>query len=232
MEGCPLSREDLATTVGVVEATDRAMGPNEVRKVAKIIADRFSHIPFAITGHAAMTYYGYEEAKPFHVSVICPDHSREALACWARTQGMLVIPDKRDTWGVMTDDGFIRQVQVRFLEDFEHVQVIRGAGSSAKVLSLVAVADEIARTYVKELKYAGKKRQDGLGRDMRWVLKKIASLKIDGLRLNPNTAPHLVQETFWLPFTLSYPDTVPLFAEAGWPIPQLTGGEEDGCTDI
>ncbi|KAM6537638.1 Hypothetical protein NCS54_00157100 [Fusarium falciforme] len=207
-----------ASNMGVVSATDRAMPPDIVREVINLIAARFSHIPYAVSGHAAMAYYGYD-VKPFKVSIICPEHTRKPLKGWARTHDMLPIPGKTDIWGIPTSDGLFRQVRVRFPYDFGSAHIVKEGPTAAAVLSLPGLADELARTYVNELKHADLRRQESLGKELMWVLRRISTLKHDDHWLKPERAPHLVQDRFWLPFSLSYPASVPLFAAAGWSIP-------------
>ncbi|KAM0441084.1 hypothetical protein ACHAPT_000389 [Fusarium lateritium] len=213
-----------ASNMGVVSATDRAMPPDVVREVINLIAARFSHIPYAVSGHAAMAYYGYD-VKPFKVSIICPEHTRKPLKGWARTHDMLPIPGKTDIWGVATTDGLFRQVRVRFPYDFGSAHIVKEGPTAAAVLSLPGLADELARTYVNELKHADLKRQESLGKELMWVLQRISTLKHDDHWLKPERAPHLVQDRFWLPFSLSYPASIPLFAAAGWSIPN----DENWC---
>ncbi|KAF4974377.1 hypothetical protein FZEAL_8709 [Fusarium zealandicum] len=214
----PHNSSGAGSTVGVVSATDRAMSPETIREVIELIAVRFSHIPYAVSGLAAMAYYGYD-VKPFKVSIICPEHTHEALKCWARAQGMLAIPRRQDIWGVTTADGLIRQFRVRFPHDFQDAHMVRAGTSSVAILSLAGLADEIARTYVNELKHADLGRQGALAKELMWVLQRIIVSGLEEHVLKPERAPHLVRETFWLPFTLSYPDSVPLFKAAGWTIP-------------
>ncbi|KAF5008509.1 hypothetical protein FDECE_5209 [Fusarium decemcellulare] len=206
------------SNIGVISATDRAMGRETVTELIDLIAAHFSHIPYAVSGLAAMSFYGYH-IKPFKVSIICPAHTREAQNCWARVQGMIAVPGKQDIWGVATSDGLFRQVRVRFPHDFDSAHTVRVGASEATILSLAGLADEIARTYVNELKHADLRRQEALGKEMMWVLERIVDMQQEEHMLTPERAPHLASDTFWVPFTLSYPDSLPLFEAAGWIIP-------------
>ncbi|KAF9776699.1 hypothetical protein IL306_005092 [Fusarium sp. DS 682] len=203
---------------------DRSMNREAVSEVIDMIALRFSHIPYAVSGLAAMVYYGYDDARPYKVSIVCPEHTRENQKCWAIAQGMIPIPRRRhdSVWGLATSDGIIRQIRVRFPYDFNemHALKIGTAGSNpVTMLSLAGLADELARTYVNELKHSDQHRQENLAREMIWILRRIIQCRLPEHALRPERIPHLIKETFWLPFTLSYPESVPLFAKAGWRIP-------------
>ncbi|KAF4945563.1 hypothetical protein FGADI_11819 [Fusarium gaditjirri] len=202
---------------------DRSMNREAVSEVVDMIALRFSHIPYAVSGLAAMVYYGYE-ARPYRVSIVCPEHTRENQKCWAKAQGMIPIPipRQRHVWGVATSDGVVQQIRVRFPYDFNemHALKIGTAGSNpVSMLSLAGLADELARTYVNELKHSDHERQENLAHEMIWILKRIIQCRLPEHALRPERIPHLIRETFWLPFALSYPESVPLFAKAGWSIP-------------
>ncbi|KAI1022721.1 hypothetical protein LB503_000269 [Fusarium chuoi] len=213
--------QDQGSNEAIFLSDDRSMNREAVSEVVDMIAQRFSHIPYAVSGLAAMVYYGYE-ARPYRVSIVCPEHTRENQKCWAKAQGMIPIPRQRHVWGVATSDGIIQQIRVRFPYDFNemHALKIGTAGSNpVSMLSLAGLADELARTYVNELKHSDHDRQENLAHEMIWILKRIIQCRLPEHALRPERIPHLTRETFWLPFTLSYPESVPLFAKAGWSIP-------------
>ncbi|KAH6960526.1 hypothetical protein DER45DRAFT_558052 [Fusarium avenaceum] len=197
---------------------DRSMNREAVSEVIDMIALRFSHIPYAVSGLAAMVYYGYD-ARPYKVSIVCPEHTRENQKCWAKAQGMIPIPRRSDIWGMATADGIVHQIRVRFPYDFEDMHALKIGSSAVSMLSLAGLADELARTYVNELKHSDHARQDNLAREMVWILQRIIQVRMPEHRLTPERIPRLTKETFWLPFSLAYPETVPLFAKAGWRIP-------------
>ncbi|KAF5720351.1 acetylxylan esterase precursor [Fusarium mundagurra] len=212
---------DQGSNEAIFFSDDRSMNREAVSEVVDMIAQHFSHIPYAVSGLAAMVYYGYE-ARPYRVSIVCPEHTRENQKCWARAQGMIPIPRQRHVWGVATSDGIVQQIRVRFPYDFNemHALKIGTAGSlPVSMLSLAGLADELARTYVNELKHSDHDRQENLAYEMIWILKRIIQCRLPEHALRPERIPHLIRETFWLPFTLSYPESVPLFAKAGWSIP-------------
>jgi hypothetical protein len=194
------------------------MNREAVSEVIDMIALRFSHIPYAVSGLAAMVYYGYD-ARPYKVSIICPEHTRENQKCWAKAQGMIPIPRRSDIWGLATADGIVHQIRVRFPYDFEDMHALKIGSSAVSMLSLAGLADELARTYVNELKHSDHARQDNLAREMVWILQRIIQVRMPEHMLTPERIPRLTKETFWLPFSLAYPETVPLFAKAGWRIP-------------
>jgi hypothetical protein len=213
--------QEQGSNEAIFFSDDRSMNREAVSEVVDMIALRFSHIPYAVSGLAAMVYYGYE-ARPYKVSIVCPEHTRENQKCWAKAQGMIPIPRQRHVWGVATSDGIIQQIRVRFPYDFNemHALKIGTAGSNpVTMLSLAGLADELARTYVNELKHSDHDRQENLAHEMIWILRRIIQCRLPEHALRPERIPHLIRETFWLPFTLSYPESVPLFAKAGWSIP-------------
>ncbi|CEF72782.1 hypothetical protein FGSG_00782 [Fusarium graminearum PH-1] len=212
----------LADRTGSNEAIiildNRSMNYEAVCEVIDMIALRFSHIPYAVSGMAAMVYYGYD-ARPYKVSMLCPEHTRENQKCWAKALGMLPIPKRHDIWGVSTSDGMLRQIRVRFPYDFEEMHVLKVGNSAVSMLSLAGLADELARTYVNELKHSDQDRQENLANEMVWILNRIIQCRMTEHMLRPERIPHLIQERFWVPFSLAYPEVVPLFAKAGWRIP-------------
>lgn len=214
---CPLA-DRTGSNEAIIILDDRSMNYEAVCEVIDMIALRFSHIPYAVSGLAAMVYYGYD-ARPYKVSIICPEHTRENQKCWAKALGMLQIPKRHDIWGVATRDGMIRQIRVRFPYDFEEMHTLKVGSSAVSMLSLAGLADELARTYVNELKHSDQDRQENLAREMVWILNRIIQCRMPEHRLRPERIPHLINERFWLPFSLAYPEVVPLFAKAGWRIP-------------
>ncbi|KAF4448007.1 hypothetical protein F53441_8522 [Fusarium austroafricanum] len=213
-----LWRQRKGSNEAIFFSDNRSMNREAVYEVIGMIALRFSHIPYAVSGLAAMAYYGYD-ARPYKVSIVCPEHTRENQKCWAKAQGMIPMPRRHDIWGVATSDGVIRQIRVRFPYDFAEMHALKIGNSAVSMLSLAGLADELARTYVNELKHSDHDRQENLAQEMIWVLKRIIQCRLPEHMLRPERIPHLIKETFWLPFTLSYPDSVPLFAKAGWRIP-------------
>ncbi|RGP74880.1 hypothetical protein FLONG3_5992 [Fusarium longipes] len=214
---CPLA-DRTGSNEAIIILEDRSMNYEAVCEVVDMIALRFSHIPYAVSGLAAMVYYGYD-ARPYKVSIICPEHTRENQKCWAKALGMLPIPKRHDIWGVATRDGMLRQIRVRFPYDFEEMHTLKVGSSAVSMLSLAGLADELARTYVNELKHSDQDRQENLAREMVWILNRIIQCRMPEHRLKPERIPHLINERFWLPFSLAYPEVVPLFAKAGWRIP-------------
>ncbi|KAL6919578.1 hypothetical protein ACHAP8_002642 [Fusarium lateritium] len=215
---CPLADDRTGSNAAIIILEDRSMNYEAVCEVIDMIALRFSHIPYAVSGMAAMVYYGYD-ARPYKVSMLCPEHTRENQKCWAKALGMLPIPKRHDIWGVATRDGMIRQIRVRFPYDFADMHVLKVGRSAVSMLSLAGLADELARTYVNELKHSDQDRQENLAREMVWILNRIIQCRMPEHRLKPERIPHLIQDRFWVPFSLAYPEAVPLFAKAGWRIP-------------
>ncbi|KAH7156441.1 hypothetical protein EDB81DRAFT_787068 [Dactylonectria macrodidyma] len=194
----------------------RRMDRAAVREAITRIAELFGHIPYVVCGLSAMLYYGFEGRPTSHIDLLCSEHSREALRGWAIAQGMYPLPNRPDHFGLVTSNGIIRQIHVDYVEDgFEDVDAIRSSKTRAVVLSLAGLADQIAQGYVKELECSAGRDQKQFATDMIWVLERIAASSRREHHLTPDRAPHIWQDTFWIPFTLSFPESVPLFGAAG-----------------
>ncbi|KAF7553792.1 hypothetical protein G7Z17_g3393 [Cylindrodendrum hubeiense] len=193
-----------------------------IREAITRIAELFGHIPYVVCGLSAMLYYGFEGRPTSHINLLCPAHSREAIRGWAIAQGMYPMPNRPDHFSLVTSNGIIRQVHVDYVDEgFEDVDAIRSSKTRALVLSLPGLADQIAQGYVTELECSAGRDQKVFATDMFWVLQKIAALGRKEHHLTPRRAPHIWLDTFWIPFTLSFPDSVPLFGAAGTGVQEM-----------
>lgn len=201
------------------------MHRQDVREVSHIVHRAFDHLSYAISGLAALVIHGLDARPPTTVvDVVCSDDSRAVFGNWALTKGFrrhtspAETLDEVDVFRLTTRAGAERAIRVRSLGDFAslRLQLLRDADGTACVLSLPAIADVLAQGYVRELVRAvSAAGQDAFARDMRWVLRWIAAYGTGEDALSPANAPHVAAGEFWLPFTLSFPDTVVLFQEAG-----------------
>lgn len=175
----------------------------------------FPHFPCVVTGLAAMVYHGFNNRLPREVSLSFPARYHEVIRSWALSQGLLEIQDKPNSFGVVLSEGEIRCIRARFLEHgFEAFRTVRAGDRAkpAKVLNLPTIAVQIAKGYVAELNTADLRRQEVFAGDMRWTLRAMQRL---GQVLRPFYACRIVEHSFWEPFTLSFPDTLQLFAKVG-----------------
>ncbi|KLO87862.1 uncharacterized protein Y057_14879 [Fusarium fujikuroi] len=95
--------QDQGSNEAIFLSDDRSMNREAVSEVVDMIAQRFSHIPYAVSGLAAMVYYGYE-ARPYRVSIVCPEHTRENQKCWAKAQGISLEPQGPGAMGVLAEE--------------------------------------------------------------------------------------------------------------------------------
>ncbi|KAF7547844.1 hypothetical protein G7046_g8879 [Stylonectria norvegica] len=197
--------------------TDEQMSPAVVNEVIARVGTLFDHGTFAVCGLAAMVYYGFTARSPTQVTIICPGYSQKVFKCWAIANGMYSFPNSHNTFGITTADGIIRKVRVNFWDGgFENLQTVQiGGNSHGSVLALPSLADQIAQAYAKELQFSAGRQQAAFKDDMVWVLRSIIKLGAHDQLLTPRRCPQIVDETFWIPFTLSYPETTSLFTRAG-----------------
>jgi hypothetical protein len=108
-------------------------------------------------------------------------------------------------------------------------------GTLVYVLGLPSIADDIARVYVKILE-AGEPvgRQHATADLLLWALRKMVDSRRPVDTLNRDVAPHILHGSFWEPFTLAYPVSLPLFERAGarWPMDRLSHPPEEDETDV
>lgn len=193
-----------------------------VGEVLDTIGRIFAHgTPYCISGQAALAYYDTEESlsPPDHVSLLCPHYARHNVRCWAIAHGMQAIRTSPGSFAVPTSDGKLRRVRVKFLDNevYHRIETIQAGTFGTNIMTLPSLSNLIARCYTKELKTRGPSlsRQDAYAREMRWVLRYMARQQDERHRLLPHRATEILVPDFWIPFSLAYPDTVPLFARAG-----------------
>ncbi|KAL6816406.1 hypothetical protein J3E69DRAFT_93633 [Trichoderma sp. SZMC 28015] len=189
-----------------------------VNEVIDCVGRLFDHIPYAVCGTAALIYYGYRAYSPDHVSITCPEESKEAIRCWALAKGMTPLPDNPDGFSVRVASGRSCPVCIKFMKNgFEQLEVVRIGPGQASMVTLPSIANTIARSYVFRLHSSSTDRQALYARYLAWTLKRMAEIPpTDPVqRLTPERARDIVNRSFWIPFTLSYPETVPLFQAAG-----------------
>ena len=202
------------------------MSPSTVREVVGIVGRLFEHVPYAVSGQAAMVYYGSDRYAPSHVSILVPQASQHVARVWALAQGMQSIPFQSDCFAVSTRDGSLRTVRIKLVKDssFESVQTVRAGRSRARIITLPCLVNQVAGAYIADLKSgASISRQKAYARDMRWILSRITDVHLHEHYLSPEKVPEVLKRDFWMPFTISFPDTVNLFQFAG-----LEVGDEVG----
>jgi hypothetical protein len=123
-------------------------------------------------------------------------------------------------------------VKVKIVKDgnFESLDTVKASRTQARLMTLPGLATQVAAAYVRDLKSnTSDRRQQGFARDMRWILRRIAMLRVNEHWLTPVTAKELLKADFWLPFTSSFPDTVLMFSNAGLEVDDDGSLKDDGC---
>ncbi|GFP60085.1 hypothetical protein TASIC1_0015025400 [Trichoderma asperellum] len=205
------------------------MDVDTVNEVIECVGRLFDHIPYAVCGTAALIYYGYRSYFPDHISITCPEESKEAIRCWALAKGMTPLPDNPDGFSVRVASGRTCPVCIKFMKNgFEALERVRVGPGQASMVTLPSIANTIARSYVSRLHNSSTERQALYARYLAWILKRMAEVPpTDPIqRFTPERAKDIINRSFWIPFTLSYPETVPLFTAAGLEI-QGDGGLMD-----
>ncbi|KAK3362435.1 hypothetical protein B0T25DRAFT_524313 [Lasiosphaeria hispida] len=202
-----------------------------------------SHTRYAVCGQAALYLHGFPSASPLsHVSIMCPASGRDIIFAWGGAAGWDV-PSRRhrrarrfgpvprssdisralppggdgdmreDEIGVAVPGGRVWKVGIRCVDEEMWDGVVKGAvpsggegGGEVNVVRLEGLLDQLARAWGRSCE-----GEWAVGL-MMWVLER---LEESGRKVAPESVPHVVDETFWLPFTLSYPEAVPLLGRCG-----------------
>ena len=185
-------------------------------EVIAIIGRSFPHFQCAVTGLSAMTYHGFRKRSPREVSLTFPSRYQDVVRGWALSQGFSAVEGRPMLFGVRLEDGQTCHIKTRFVDSdtFSTLRTVKAIVSAGpvRVLNLQTIAVHTARGYIAELRTSDLGKQSVFASDMRWVLRSLSRSK---QVLRPFYARHIAQPTFWMPFTLSFPDTLPLFASVG-----------------
>ncbi|KAK0730165.1 hypothetical protein B0H67DRAFT_548171 [Lasiosphaeris hirsuta] len=194
-----------------------------------------SHTRYAVCGRAALHLHGVPSASsppPSHVSIMCPASGRDVVLAWggvagwdvpghrrrrrARRPGSAVVrrgtePGGRDEMGVPVRGGRVWTVRIRCVDEgtWDGVGkrvVSSGGDGEVSVVSLDGLLDQLARAW-------GRKCEGAWAVElMLGVLSRLGEM---GREVTPENVPHVVDQSFWLPFTLSYPEAIPLLGRCG-----------------
>lgn len=192
------------------------MSKEQVMEVIAIIGRSFPHFQCAVTGLSAMTYHGFRKRSPREVSLTFPSRYHDVVRGWALSQGFCAVEGRPMLFGVRLEDGRTCHIKTRFVDNdiFSTLRTVKAAVSAGpvRVLNLQTIAVHTARGYIAELCTSDFGKQSVFAGDMRWAL---GSLSRSKQVLRPFYARQIAQPKFWIPFTLSFPDTLPLFASVG-----------------
>lgn len=209
------------------------MSPATTYEVLHRIGQTFSHVQHAVCGNAAMVAYGFTARPPSHVSVVCPVYAREVIKSWAAaTGGMAIYPGDPDVIGVADADGEVWKVRIKPLdgaESFEMLETVGmafgGDGAVTRVLTMPALVNQIALSYVHERHVGDESRMAALAGDLVWLLGRICEEGAESEHLlRAKSVPAVRDPRFWSDFTTAYPEIAGLFYDAGF--------RPDGCPTI
>jgi hypothetical protein len=189
-----------------------------------------NHVPYAVCGLAAMAAYGFTGRAPTHVSIMCPDYSKDVIRSWAAAAGLVLFDEGApDMFGLRTTDGRLRRVRLKYIdpEGFEVLRTVAATasdgGTGARVLVLPALVDHVAKAYIAERD--PRRNLPVLEGDVLWLLRRIAEDADPRQRLTAEQVPHVANPLFWDIFCCTYPDATELFARAGLDCCSQTAGE-------
>ncbi|WYZ44515.1 hypothetical protein EsH8_VII_000951 [Colletotrichum jinshuiense] len=209
------------------------MSPATTYEVLHRIGQTFSHVQHAVCGNAAMVAYGFTARPPSHVSVVCPVYAREVIKSWAAaTGGMAIYPGDPDVIGVADADGEVWKVRIKPLdgaESFEMLETVGmafgGGGAVTRVLTMPALVNQIALSYVHGRHVGDESRMAALAGDLVWLLGRICEEGAESEHLlRAKSVPAVRDPRFWSDFTTAYPEIAGLFYDAGF--------RPDGCPTI
>lgn len=208
-----------------VTPSQNYMEPHIVTEIIARIGRAFPHIPYAVTGVAAMVHHGFTERRARKINIVCPSPTRDVIRCWAVAQGMYRVKGDPDAFGLFTSDRKFRLIDIKFIDDgFDDLTIVRGGVSQTRIAGLSSIVGEIAKGYMDVLPTATLGTQHAYSECMHWALREMIG---KDKKLSRRTASTILQPEFWLPYTLSFPSAVHLFARVG-----LTGPTDHLGTEI
>jgi len=151
----PTTAENVACTPeqgsgDQVERTDRSdperMNADTLEEVLRALSDILGHIPYAVSGAAAMAIYGIARRAPKHVSIICAEYSKDNIRFWAMTKGLDV---RADSIWLRTSDGRQRRVRIKFTDEnrFNNLSRIPVGDTGSCVLTLPELMEFAAASW-------------------------------------------------------------------------------------
>ncbi|KAK1676360.1 hypothetical protein BDP55DRAFT_693558 [Colletotrichum godetiae] len=203
------------------------------------LGNTFSHVQYAVCGDAALIAYGHDSRSASHVTVICPAYAQEVMKAWAAAaSGMLNYPGEPDTLGVSDEEGQVWPVKMRtmaFERSFEMLPTVSlcfGDDSSpTTILTMPALVNEIALSYVVDRHIEEEGFLDDLAVDLVWLLQNIIENSSPAQALNAQNASAISNPIFWYDFTDAYPELAGLFYDAGYR-PEGSQGDVSQVSDV
>ncbi|KAK1722419.1 uncharacterized protein BDZ83DRAFT_721378 [Colletotrichum acutatum] len=200
------------------------ISPASTYQVLQRLGSTFSHVQYAVCGDAALIAYGHDTRSVSYVTIICPAYAQEVMKAWAAaTSGMLNYPGEPDTLGVSDEEGQVWPVKMRtmaFERSFETLPTVSlcfgDDSSSTTILTMPALVNEIALSYVVDRHIEEEGFLDELAVDLVWLLQNIIEDGSPKQTLNAQSAPAISNPIFWYDFTDAYPELAGLFYDAGY----------------
>ncbi|EQB44123.1 hypothetical protein CGLO_17168 [Colletotrichum gloeosporioides Cg-14] len=225
MQYAPSIADTQYTDVSLPPSPPLRMSKSTLFEVLHRIGHAFSHVQYAVCGTAAMVAFDFDRRKPTHVSIVCPSHTRDVLASWAVTGGMMLYPSKPNEIGIPVD-GDTWMIQVKYLETddnhrFERLDACHfnfGCDDvTTAVLTPAAQLEQIAQVYIDPRYNQSWRYKERLGSDAIWLLEQMCKQDVDkfGMDLRHANIPTIRDQRFWLVFTTAHPEAVGLFYDAG-----------------
>ncbi|KAK0734666.1 hypothetical protein B0T26DRAFT_762096 [Lasiosphaeria miniovina] len=210
--------------------TTQPMAAQVLGEFLDTIDRALSHLRYAVSCDAALAVWGFSERLPTHVGILCPADTRSVIHGWARTSGWHLFERQPDVMGVPTPGGQVRKLRIQYVDAdvFDALGRVATAGDGdGDSTEQQTTLGDITRTIFWLLHRIA---DDGCGDDD--VHPKPAALAGLGSieRLAPETAPNMVAERFWIPFTAAHPESLALFERCSHaPLPPSESGPE--CHD-
>lgn len=225
--------------------------PVALTMLLEAIDNAFQHIPYAVCGLAGLFVWGFTKRIPFHVSIMCPSHSKENIKSWCKAFGGILYPNEPEFIGLPTSDGRVGRVKIKYLSrGFDRLNVVRipipmltneddqksgssKGAASVRGLSLACLLDQAAQSYIEDMqKSDSHRRRMQIKDNIYWILDRLhtGNPVEDGMEgLTPENVPNVVKEAFWDLFRQTYPDSTVMFRQAGLPISILNKPMVSGC---
>ncbi|KAL2872931.1 hypothetical protein SGCOL_011924 [Colletotrichum sp. CLE4] len=161
------------------------------------------------------------------------------MKAWAAAaSGMLNYPGEPDTLGVSDEEGQVWPVKMRtmaFERSFEMLPTVSlcfGDDSSpTTILTMPALVNEIALSYVVDRHIEEEGFLDDLAVDLVWLLQNIIENSSPAQALNAQNASAISNPIFWYDFTDAYPELAGLFYDAGYR-PEGSQGDVSQVSDV
>lgn len=188
------------------------MHSSAIGAVVSWLQNNLSHIPYAVSGLAALNMWGFHYHLPSRVTVLCPEPCRELITCWAITNDIHLYPDSREFGAQLDgDDGHVRRVRMKYVSE-EDFALLRTVDMGGRVLGLPSLVDVLAGEFMdmKGRRTGDKRLMRGSG--IQWAVDRMVEL---GVEVEQGDVPNVGKLLFLEPFECTYPGSKDLFERAG-----------------